>query len=134
MRYFCLAKGPEEITDKLAAARIPDDIPYALGLHAGANLVSPFAVYNEVHIYIQNRHSINRFVEKLKLREAEEGANLVFLLPYYKHSVLYGKQSIRNVWVVSDLQLYLDLHNYPIRGREQAEHLYEKRLKHVIEG
>jgi hypothetical protein len=33
-----------------------------------------------------------------------------------------------------DLQLYLDLHSYPIRGLEQAEHLYEKRLKRIIEG
>ena len=134
VRHFCLAKGPEEIIDKLVAARFPEDIPYALGLHAGANLVAPYAVYNEVHIYIQGKGSINRFVKKLKLKEAREGANLIFLLPYYKHSVFYGKQRIRNLWVVSDLQLYLDLHNYPIRGLEQAEHLYEKRLKQIIEG
>jgi hypothetical protein len=134
VRYFCLAKGPEEIIDKFIAARVPDDIPYALGLHAGANLVTPYAVYNEVHIYVQNKDSINRLVEGLKLREAREGANLVFLLPYYKHSAFYGKQRIREAWVVSDLQLYLDLYNYPIRGLEQAEHLYEKRLKHIIEG
>jgi hypothetical protein len=134
VRYFCQAKSPEEIIDKLVAAPILDDMPYALGLHAGANLVAPYAVYNEVHIYVQDKGSINQFVEKLKLREAGEGANLIFLLPYYKHSVFYGKQRISNLWVVSDLQLYLDLHNYPIRGLEEAEHLYEKRLKHIIEG
>ena len=133
VQYFCLAKGSEEIIDKLVAAEIPDDIHYALGLHAGTNLIDPYAVYNEVHIYIQNRGSINRFVEKLKLRETGEGANLIFLLPYYKHSVFYGKQKIRNMWVVSDLQLYLDLYHYPLRGLEQAEHLYEKRLKYIIE-
>lgn len=132
-RRFCLAKGPGEIIDDLVSARIPDDIQYVLGFHAGANLVDAYSVYNEVHLYIENRSSINRLVEKLKLREAEEGANIVFLLPYYKHSVFYGKQRIRNVWVVSDLQLYLDLYNYPIRGLEQAEHLYEKRLRHIIE-
>lgn len=134
VRYFSLAKGPEELIDKLIAARISDDIPYALGLHAGANLIDPYAVYNEVHLYIQNKDSIKRFVEKLKLREAREGANLIFLLPYYKNSVFYGKQRIRKAWVVSDLQLYLDLYNYPVRGLEQAEHLYEKRLKQIIEG
>jgi DNA-binding transcriptional regulator YhcF (GntR family) len=132
-RYFCLAKGPEEIIDKLTVAQIPKDILYALGLHAGASLVSPYAIYNEVYIYIQNESAIRWFRDKLKLREAEKGANLIFLLPHYKHSVFYDMQRIRNLWVVSDLQLYLDLHNYPIRGREQAEHLYEKRLKHIIE-
>ena len=64
----------------------------------------------------ENKEVIDRFVEKMKLREAGEGANLIFLLPYYTHSVFYGKQKIRSVWVVSDLQLYLDLHKYPIRG------------------
>jgi hypothetical protein len=129
-----LAKGPEEIIEKAAAARIPDDVPYALGLHAGANLIDPYSVYKEVHIYAENKEVIDWFMEKMKLREAEEGANLIFLLPYYKHSVSYGKQRIKGVWVVSDLQLYLDLHNYPIRGLEQAEHLYEKRLRHILEG
>jgi DNA-binding Lrp family transcriptional regulator len=134
VRYFCLAKGPEEILEKVIAAQIPDDVLYALGLHAGANLRDPYSVYKEVHIYADSKEVINWFMEKMKLREAEEGANLIFLLPYYKHSVFYGKQRIRGVWVVSDLQLYLDLHHYPIRGLEQAEHLYEKRLRHIVEG
>lgn len=133
-RYFCLAKGPEEITEKLVAARIPEDLLYALGLHAGADLIAPYSTYGEVHIYAKDQEVIDRIVQKLKLRETDEGANVIFLLPYYKHSVFYGKQKIRSVWVVSDLQLYLDLHNYPIRGLEQAEHLYEKRLKPIIEG
>jgi hypothetical protein len=132
-RFFFLAKGPEEILDKLIAIRIPAEVPYALGFHAGANLVAPYAVYNEVHIYIQDTNQINWFAEKLKLRKVEKGANLIFLVPYYKHSVFYGEQAIRDLWVVSDLQLYLDLHNYPARGLEQAEHLYEKRLKRLIE-
>jgi DNA-binding Lrp family transcriptional regulator len=133
-RYFCLVKDSEQIIDKLVAARIPDDIPYALALHAGANLVAPYAVYNEVHIYLQNKEGIKWFENKLKLKEVVKGANLIFLLPYYKNSVFYDMQKIRNLWVVSDLQLYLDLYNYPIRGLEQAEHLYEKRLKQIIEG
>jgi DNA-binding transcriptional regulator YhcF (GntR family) len=134
VRYFCLAKGPEEIIEKVVAARIPNDVIYALGLHAGANLIDPYSVYKEVHIYAENKEVIYWFMEKMKLREAEEGANLIFLLPYYKHSVFYGKQRIRSVWVVSDLQLYLDLHNYPVRGLEQAEHLYERRLRNIVEG
>jgi hypothetical protein len=134
VRYFCLAKDPDEIIERVVAAQVPDDVTYALGLHAGANLIDPYSIYKEVHIYAENKVVIDWFMEKMKLREAEEGANLIFLLPYYKHSVFYGKQKIRGVWVVSDLQLYLDLHNYPIRGLEQAEHLYERRLRSIVEG
>lgn len=133
VRYFCLGKGPNEIIDKLSNVNISERIQYAFGLHAGASLLSPYAVYNVVHIYVPNRDGIDWFVEKLKLREAQEGANFVFLLPYYKHSVFYDKQNIRGLWVVSDLQLYLDLYNYPMRGLEQAEHLYEKRLRKITE-
>ena len=133
LRYFYLGKGPDEIIDKVSNIEIPERIRYAFGLHAGANLVSPYAVYNEVHIYIPDWDSINWFVEKFNLREAKEGANFIFLLPYYKHSAFYDKQNIGGLWVVSDLQLYLDLFNYPIRGLEQAEHIYEKRLRKIIE-
>jgi hypothetical protein len=31
--------------------------------------------------------------------------------------------------VVSDVQLYLDLNRCPLRGREQAEHLFEKMIQ-----
>jgi len=41
----------------------------------------------------------------------------------------YTSQEVEDLWVVSDIQLYLDLYGYPVRGREQAEHLYGKRLK-----
>jgi len=32
---------------------------------------------------------------------------------------------VRVVNVVSDVQLFVDLYNYPARGLEAAEHLYE---------
>ncbi len=133
-KYFCMAKSPDEILSKLKGLNIPEEIDYALGFHAGAYLVSPHAVFNEVHIYVSNQESIDFFVKQLNLRPVERGANIIFLRPYYKHSVFYGKQKIGDLWVVSDLQLYLDLYKYPLRGLEQAEHLYEIRLKKFIEG
>ena len=132
-KYFFLAKEPKEILKKLNNLRIPKRIIYGLGFHAGAYLVSPHAVFNEVHVYVSNNDSLNFFVENLGLRSVEQGANLVFLFPYYKHSVFYDKRKIENLWIVSDIQLYIDLYKYPLRGIEQAEHLYEKRIKKLIE-
>jgi hypothetical protein len=134
LRFFCLGKGPGEILDKIKKLKIPEQINYALGFHAGANLISPYAVYNEVHIYIQDKDNIKWFSDNLELREAEEGANLIFLLPFYKHSVFYDIQNIKSLRIVSDLQLYLDLYKYPIRGLEQAEYIYENRLKDYLKG
>jgi len=59
---------------------------------------------------------------------------VILLYPYYKYSAFYGKLKIQGLWVVSDIQLYLDLYKYPLRGVEQAEDLYEKHLKKIIEG
>ena len=102
---------------------------YALSVQAGASLVAPHAVCKEVHLYVENRQGIEYFIEKLELRDAPQGANLVLMLPYYKHSVFYDSQWISGLRLVSDIQLYLDLYNYPVRGREQAAYLFDKRLK-----
>ena len=56
------------------------------------------------------------------------------MMPYYKHSVFYDSREVENLRVVSDIQLYLDLYRYPVRGREQAEHLYAKRLEMMLSG
>ena len=106
---------------------------YAIGFHAGAGVVAPHAVYNEVHIYIQKDEDIDFFIHRLDLNEADQGANIIFCFPYYKHSIFYGMQKIDSLNIVSDIQLYLDLYKYPIRGMEQAEYLYEKRIKNAIE-
>lgn len=132
-KYFYLAKGPSEILEKLRRIRIPRDANYSMGLQAGANLIAPHSAYNEVHVYLKDYAHLDYFVQAMDLEKAEQGANLVFLNPYYKHSVFYDRQKVQDLWVVSDLQLYLDLYHYPLRGREQAEHLYEKRLKNRIQ-
>lgn len=132
-KYFCLAKGPEKILNRLKNLDIPKNINYAIGFHAGAYLVSPHAAFNEVHIYVSSQESMDFFVNKLSLKQVDRGANLILLFPYYKHSIFYDKQNVKNLWVSSDIQLYIDLYKYPLRGLEQAEHLYEKRLKKLIE-
>lgn len=132
IRFFCIAKSPYEILEKIKRLNIPDDLNYAFGFHSGANLISPYAVYNELHIYIQNEKDISWFVDNLKLKHVDEGANMIFLLPYYKHSVFYDLKQISGLKVVSDIQLYLDLYKYPIRGLEQAEHIFENRIKNYL--
>ncbi len=131
--YFCPVQSPDEIIDKIRAIKIPDGVEYALSLHAGASLVAPYAVFNEVHLYLSDRKQTDFFIKLLNLKEVSHGANIIFLRPYYRNSVFYGRREINGLQVVSDIQLFLDLYGYPIRGVEQAEHLYEKRLKQLFE-
>jgi hypothetical protein len=56
------------------------------------------------------------------------------MLPYYSDSVWWALERRRGLPVVSALQLALDLWHYPLRGREQAEHLLETQLRPLWEG
>lgn len=133
MKYYCQAKSPQEIIGKLEKLNISKKVKYALGFHAGSFLISPHATFNDVHIYISDKESGALFENHLNLRPVDQGANVILVSPYYKHSVFYDIQKVNTLWVVSDIQLYLDLYHYPLRGLEQAEHLYEKRIKTIIE-
>jgi hypothetical protein len=43
--------------------------------------------------------------------------------------VLFVRQKVDGDFVVSDIQLYLDLASHPTRGEENAEYLLEQRLQ-----
>ena len=131
--FFCMAENPEQILDRMRGLSIGDQKNYVLSFHAGASLIAPYAVFNEVHVYVQDHEDIEFFRENLGLREANGGANFILAIPFYKNSAFYRKQKAKDLWVASDIQLYLDLYHYPLRGLEQAEYLYDKRLKSVIE-
>jgi len=131
--YFCMAKSPSEIIEQLQNLEIPEHLEYALGFQSGAFLISPHAAFDRVHIYISGKAEEEYFVSELNLRRVEKGANLVCVSPYYRHSVFYEKQKIQKLWVVSNIQLYLDLYKFPLRGFEQAEYIYDKCLKKLIE-
>jgi len=51
------------------------------------------------------------------------------LVEPYDEGVFWGIQMINGIKVVANIQLYVDLFNYPARGREQAEFLREKKIK-----
>ncbi len=106
---------------------------YHLTLHSAAHLVSSHASFNALHLYTDSLRHKQAVINQLALEKVDHGGNVFLLHPYYKYSYSFGQQKVNGLWMVSDLQLYLDLYNYPIRGREQAEFLYEIRLKKHFE-
>jgi len=133
--YFCGAPNPQQVIARLAALSAEAVGKYALTLHAGASLVAPFAEFHEAHIYVDphgmREATESQWTEALDLRPVEAGANVHLIWPYYQEGAFYGARKVNNVWVASDIQLYVDLYNYPIRGREQAEYLLRNRLAHL---
>ena len=104
---------------------------YALTLHTGANLMTSFVKTEEIFIYVNlkdRKKDILDIRQKLDLKELVRGGNIHLFHPFYKNSVFFNTQKIKDYNVVSNLQLYLDLYNFQPRGREQAEY-----LKNLIE-
>lgn len=123
--YYLRVRQAPELLEALRSAKLPENAIYALSLQAGAHLVDPYARFSEVHAYVQDADTERAIADSLDLKPAKEGANVWLMSPYYRRSAFDGLREAQGLPVVSDVQLYLDLYNYPLRGREQAEHLYE---------
>ena len=134
--YYCQALDSQEVLDRISRLNLNNDKMVALGFQSGAYLVSPYSTFNQVHLIIDGLSfdMIRSEVERqLELESRREGANLILVSPYYKYSALYGVRKIKKWNVVSDIQLYLDLNRYPLRGEDQAEHLFEKIIQPKLE-
>jgi hypothetical protein len=97
---------------------------WALTLHAGASRIAPISTWDRIHIYVDvpDASGLEPTGEEQGWEPAEQG-NVVLMKPYYKTSVWHDVKVLGGIPVVSPLQLALDLWHYPLRGREQAEHL-----------
>jgi len=62
--------------------------------------------------------------EKLGLNPTPKGGNVKFVLPY-DEGVFYGMHEANGVKAASNVQLYVDLYNFPARGEEAASELLE---------
>ena len=61
------------------------------------------------------------------VRPVDDGENVVLMATRDRCPLMY-RQQVENLWVVSNVQLYLDLLASPRRGKEQARHLRATRL------
>jgi len=98
---------------------------YALTGLAGALLVEPFVRPTNTHMYILKGSDSGELAHDLDLMPVEENGNVKFAIAP-GNGIFYGAQEIDGIRVVSDIQLYVDLYNYPARGREAADELWKK--------
>jgi len=128
--HYTLPEGGGE--DSLLT-RLKEDQNVALTMHAGANLIDKYTSYRGWHIYCRTVPEQMALEKDLSLTRVESGAGDVILMqPYYRESAFYGLRFLGGIPVVSDLQLYLDLYHFPVRGRDAAERILTMRLLHEI--
>ncbi len=123
--YFSFERTPDALMKKVASVSKRDSMPYAFTLMAGASFIAPFVRFQDVWLYVDGEEEA--WIKALDLKPVDGGGNIVIVRPY-DAGVLSGLQVIEGVNVVSNIQLYVDLYNYPARGREQAEFLRERKI------
>lgn len=113
--------------------RLLGDMRWALTLHAGAAQVAPHATWDRVHVYV-DVDTVSDLVGTGERQgwEAADDGRVVLMKPYYRTTVWHDLQTQDGLPVVSTLQLALDLWHYPLRGREQSEHLLKTVLKYDV--
>ena len=99
---------------------------YAFTMFSGAARVAPFARYLKGSAYVTG--DPQEIAKNLEWKQVSSGANFTLLRPY-DEGVFYGAKEIERDFVVSDVQLYLDLVGSKARGEEAAAFLLEQRLR-----
>jgi hypothetical protein len=110
---------------------------WALTLQAGAAFVVRYAAWERVHVYVDVPDSRELGLIALTNRWTPgDDGGLVLMRSFYRTSLWPSAHDISrgigsDLWIVSNLQLVLDLWNYPLRGREQAELIRDRVLKPI---
>lgn len=129
---FFLPFPEGEVVGRLKHAFEKYAVDWALTLTAGARYrvgyVSDTGMY-EVYAMSKQPPALRNALEELHAERVESGGNLMLLSPpYYGSGVFRGLNRESDLPLVSDLQLFLDLRNYPVRGPETAEVLLQRRI------
>ncbi len=118
----------EKEVDQFIHTVVDLNLKYALSGLAAAWLVAPYVRPVDVHLYVQSENAALEIAKRLEVNPIPRGGNVKFVLPY-DEGVFYGMREIRGAKVVSNVQLYVDLYNFPARGEEAASQLLEVMLK-----
>ena len=134
-RNFVVPYTKQELENSLVGAWTPSSLPWALTLLSGADRRVGHVLHDTSTFLYARPGRPAELDELLATVHAREVAapmpgthTLCVLEPYYGPSAFFGTAIRDGLPVVSDLQLFLDLAHYPVRGVEAAVHLLRTRL------
>lgn len=127
-RFHRWTRRSSDLVGSVSSVLTDLEIDYALTLGSGAHLIAPFATEpGRLTLLLPASANIAEVARQLDLKPVDEGENVVFLESQLPTPLMF-RQRVDDVWVASDIQLYLDLWAWPQRGKEQAQHLRRERL------
>jgi len=115
------------IIEKIIAEKASEqNADCAFTLTSGSARIAPFKRSQKVFAYVDS--DPDWFARECGFKKVDSGANVILMKPY-DEGVFFFKQKIGNTYVVSNVQLYLDLNSYKERGQEAAEFILKERLR-----
>lgn len=134
-RDFVVPYTKRELEHRLAETWVPSSLHWALTLLSGAQRRVGHVMHDSsTYLYAVPAMpaELEDLLARVHAREVPEpvpGTHLLCVLePYYGQAALFGAQVSETLPVVSDLQLFLDLAHFPLRGAEVAQHLLRSRI------
>lgn len=124
------AKDTEEQHSQLCRLLLEVDCDWAVTLEHGASFWASnlTRLPSSMSVWVPDDVPWRKIIESSDFKMVERGENLRLLVT--KEAVPFlGVSTFDSLHVASPIQLYLDLFNWPKRGREQAEHLRKERLR-----
>lgn len=114
------------IEEKLAEGCRGLGIQYALSGFSAAIRRAPMVRYQKAMAYVNG--NIDALIDGAGVKEVTSGANLTLLTPY-DEGVFYNSKTYKGIYLVSDVQNYLDLRKIRGRGEEAAATLLEEVIR-----
>ena len=124
-RYVVRAGPIEESANELKVSANLYGVRYALSGPSGAWFISSYLVPTVIHCYVDVLKE--EFLHELKADPVSSEGNLLIRVVEQENEFI-GSRLVKGIYVVSDLQLYLDLWAMGGRGQEAAEELRKERL------
>jgi len=125
-RYVIKAASIKESLTRLKTAALHHGVRYAFTGPSGASLISSYLAPTGVHLYVDILKE--EFLEEVKANQVSSEGNLLIGVVEQENEFI-GSRQVKGIYVVSDIQLYLDLWAIGGRGQEAAEELRRERLK-----
>lgn len=130
LRFHQLAKSPQAQKEQMGEFLGLQKAPWAVTLEHGAQALAPFVTQlpSVVTVIVPESIPWLAAAKDSGYREVHEGENLLLWMVKDQAPFL-GCRPINNLEIASPVQLYLDLFQWPRRGKEQAQNLRQKVLK-----
>ncbi len=129
LRFHRLAKNIAVQREQVVSFLGSQEKPWALTLEHGAQAIAPFVTQlpGAMTALVPDSQPWTTLARKAGFREVGDGENLRLWL-VSNETPFIGCREHDGLPIASPVQLYLDLFQWPRRGKEQAQHLRERVL------